>query len=84
MIKTTNEHHAHKVMEMMIRGGKSYNRESLLAEIRSTFGEEARFCACSVSGMDADALIDFLNMKGKFSGTADNFRFDPGRMCQGH
>ena len=84
MMIETNERHAHEVMEMMIRGGKHYNRESLAEEIRATFGEGATFYACSASGMSPEQLIDFLAMKGKFSGTEESFTFDSGRMCQGH
>lgn len=78
------ERHAHEVMEMMLASGKAYNRASLAAEIRSNFGDKATFYACSAKGMSPEQLIDFLAMKGKFSGTEQSFVFDPGQMCQGH
>jgi probable metal-binding protein len=78
------ERHAHEVMEMMITSGKSYNRESLAAEIREKFGVETKFHTCSMNGMSPEELIEFLAQKGKFSGSEDSFIFDPGRMCQGH
>jgi len=84
METVTEERHAHEVMEMMLRSGKAYSRESLAAEIRENFGPNVTFYACSASGMSPEQLIDFLAMKGKFSGTEMSFIFDPARMCQGH
>ena len=85
MIETAmEERHAHEVMEMMLASGKSYNRASLAAEIRARFGAKTTFYACSAKGMTAEQLVDFLAMKGKFTGTENNFVFDPGRMCTGH
>ncbi|MEX0320684.1 MAG: YecH family metal-binding protein [Puniceicoccaceae bacterium] len=79
-----SERHAHEVMEMMVRSGKRYNRESLAAEIRETFGAATTFYTCSAEGLAAEELIEFLAAKGKFFGTEDSFVFDTGMMCQGH
>ena len=78
------ERHAHEVMEMMITSGKAYSRESLAEEIRAKFGETVSFYTCSANGLSPEQLIEFLSMKGKFSGTEESFVFDSGRMCQGH
>jgi probable metal-binding protein len=80
----TSEVHAHAVMEMMVSGGKRYSRASLLEEIAGKFGEGAKFYACCADGMSAGELIEFLEAKGKFSGPADAFCFDPGEVCSGH
>jgi probable metal-binding protein len=71
-------------MEMMISSGKDYSRTSLAAAIREKFGEGVTFYTCSASGLSPEGLIEFLAMKGKFSGTEEAFAFNPGRMCQGH
>jgi probable metal-binding protein len=80
----TEEVHAHAVMEMMVSSGKRWSGESLLAAIEEKFGEGARFYACTADGMSGAELIEFLEGKGKFSGPADSFIFDHGRMCSGH
>ena len=72
------EQHAHEVMEMMITGGKTYSRASLAEAIREKFGEGATFYTCSASGLDVEDLIEFLAMKGKFSGPEEAFVFDSG------
>ena len=79
-----SERHAHVVMEMMVKSGNRYNRESLAAEIRGTFGESTTFYTCSAQGLTAEGLIEFLAAKGKFFGPTDSFVFDTGMMCQGH
>lgn len=76
--------HAHKVMEMMVSSGRRWDRGSLEKAIEGKFGEGTRFYTCSAEGLSAGELIEFLEAKGKFSGPADAFVFDPGRMCQGH
>ncbi len=78
------ERHAHEVMEMMVASGKAYSRKSLAEEIREKFGEGVSFYTCSANGLSPEQLIEFLAMKGKFSGTEESFVFDSGRMCQGH
>ena len=84
MESMATEHHGHEVMEMMMASGRSYSRASLAAEIRRVFGDQARFHTCSASGMGPEELIEFLAERGKFSGTDQEFVFNPGSMCQGH
>lgn len=79
---TQNEEiHGHAVMDMMMKSGKTYSRDSLRTEIHETFGETARFYTCSAQGLDTDGLMDFLDSRGKFSGTSDAFQFASGAHC---
>ena len=60
-MRTSNEDiHGHEVMRMMMESGKVYDEKSLEAAIHEKFGESARFCTCSASGMTARQLIEFL------------------------
>ena len=49
--------HAHEVMHMMLEQGGVFSRESLTRAITEHFGKEARFCSCSASGMDINAVL---------------------------
>lgn len=75
------EIHGHEVMDMMIKSGKKYSRNSLRTEIHETFGKTTLFFACSAQGLDADGLIDFLDSKNKFSGTPDSFQLASSTHC---
>ncbi|CAA6676978.1 MULTISPECIES: YecH family metal-binding protein [unclassified Lentimonas] len=75
------EAHVHEVLEMMEADNGVYSRETLRAAINSKFGEATRFRSCSESGMDANGVIDFLDSRGKFTGTAEAFSFDTTRRC---
>ena len=77
------EAHVHEVLEMMEADNGVYSRETLCAAINAKFGEGTRFRSCSANGMDANAVIDFLDSRGKFTGMADAFSFDTGQRC-GH
>lgn len=78
-----NQVHAHDVLDMMAASARPYSRESLIAALAGKFGADVRFHTCSASGMTADALIDFLDARGKFSGTPESFVLDTSRSC-GH
>ncbi len=57
--------HGHDVLHMM--EGNSYEtKEDLVKAIIEHFGEEERFHTCSVDGMNAEELVDFLTERGKF------------------
>ena len=57
--------HGHDVLHMM--EGNSYEtKEDLVKAIIDHFGEEERFHTCSVDGMNAEELVDFLTERGKF------------------
>ncbi len=58
--------HGHEVMQMMLRSGNAYTKDSLRTAIHKNFGINAKFYTCSAENMTADELIDFLNARGKF------------------
>ncbi len=73
--------HGHEVMQMMMRSGKAYTRESLRAAIIEEFGPDARFYTCSADSMTADELIAFLQARGKFVEAPGGITTEPGKMC---
>lgn len=73
--------HGHEVMEMMATAGKSYTRGSLRADIIEKFGESTRFHTCSAEDLNADGIIDFLESKGKFTGSTESFTFEEQNRC---
>lgn len=74
--------HGHEVMHMMLELGGSFSKASLKQAIVSRFGSEARFHTCSAQDMDADALIAFLESKGKFVAQETGFTTAADRICQ--
>jgi probable metal-binding protein len=75
------EAHVHEVLEMMEAANGTYSRETLCVAINEKFGADTRFRSCSANGMDANDVINFLDSRGKFTGTADAFSFDTSRRC---
>lgn len=73
--------HAHEILKMMIRTGKTYTNESLSDEIVEVFGEEATFHTCSGRGLDAYDIVQHLWMKGKFTGNPEAFVFLQESRC---
>ncbi len=73
--------HGHDVLHMM--EGNSYStKESLVKAIVDKFGTEERFHTCSVEGMTAEELVDFLEEKGKFMpSNSDEFTVDASKIC---
>ena len=59
----------------------AFSRESLAQAIIERFGADARFCSCSASGMDVEAVITFLESRGKFVAREDGFNTDRNRIC---
>ena len=76
-----NHIHGHAVMEMMVRSGKSYTRNSLRDDIHNQFGADTRFFTCSAEGMNADELITFLEGKGKFVDHESGFSTLKEKIC---
>lgn len=74
--------HGHEVIEMMVRSGEAYSRNSLRAKIIEQFGSEARFFTCSDEGMTAEGLIQFLENRGKFHPVEDGFNINPDNVCK--
>lgn len=73
--------HGHEVMEMMLEEGGHFTRSSLREAIEVRFGADARFHTCSVSEMDAEALIDFLAKRGKFIESEQGFQTRADKIC---
>lgn len=73
--------HAHEVMHMMLENSGGFTRETLAQAIVERFGADARFHACSASGMDVEAVIDFLEIRGKFVAADGGFNTAPDRIC---
>lgn len=74
--------HGHDVLHMM--EGNSYaTREELVKAIIEKFGTEERFHTCSVSDMDAEQLVDFLEHRGKFMPAGEEgFIVDETKICK--
>ena len=77
------EAHVHEVLEMMEAANGTYSRETLCAALIEKFGADTQFHSCSAKGMNANDVVDFLDSRGKFTGTADAFSFDTSQRC-GH
>ncbi|MAT73166.1 MAG: hypothetical protein CMJ58_27080 [Planctomycetaceae bacterium] len=77
----TQEVHGHEVMRMMVESGQAYDADSLEAAIHQRFGEAARFCTCSASGMTARELIAFLQQRGKFVPSGEGFSTEASKIC---
>jgi probable metal-binding protein len=73
--------HAHEVMQMMLEQDEVFSRESLTQAIIERFGAAAKFCSCSASGMEVDAVIDFLESRGKFVARDDGFNTAQDKIC---
>lgn len=73
--------HAHEVMHMMLEHDGGFSRESLAEAIMERFGADARFHACSAEGMDVNAVIDFLERRGKFVLKGTGFNTAQDKIC---
>ena len=81
MSTSSEEIHGHEVMRMMLESDDGYDEAGLEAAIHARFGEQARFCTCSASGMTAKQLIEFLSARGKFVPSGEGFSTDPTKIC---
>lgn len=73
--------HAHEVMRMMLELDTDFSRESLNRAITERFGANAKFHSCSQAGMGVNAVIDFLESRGKFVTRADGFNTAQDKIC---
>ena len=73
--------HAHEVMHMMLELNRDFSRETLAQAIVDRFGADARFCSCSADNMDVDAVIAFLESRGKFVAREDGFNTAADKIC---
>ena len=60
--------HGHELMRWLGANGP-LSREELLEGARKEFGD-ARFHTCSLEGLTADGLVDFLLEKGKIGSSS--------------
>lgn len=66
----------------MMEGNSYATKEALVEAIEERFGTEERFHTCSVDGMTAAELVDFLEGKGKFMPAgAEDFTVDSSKIC---
>ena len=75
------EIHAHEVMRMMLEQNSDFSRESLSQAIIERFGADAKFHSCSQADMDVQAVIDFLESRGKFVARPDGFNTAQDKIC---
>ena len=75
------EIHAHEVMHLMLELDTEFSRDSLARAIIVRFGADAKFHSCSEAGMDVNAVIDFLESRGKFVARADGFNTAQDKIC---
>lgn len=63
--------------------GQSYTtRESLVEAIEARFGKQEQFYTCSVEGLSAAELVDFLEARGKFMPASQaGFTVDASKIC---
>ncbi len=61
-----NNLHIHEVLRDLMQTNKTFeNKDEFISYVKQTFGEDARFFACSAEEMDAEAAYEFLIYKGK-------------------
>lgn len=73
--------HAHEVMRMMLEQDGVFSRESLVQAITRKFGDGATFCSCSAANMDVQAVVDFLESRGKFIAQENGFNTAQDKIC---
>ena len=73
--------HGHEILHMM-EGNTYQNKESLVEAIVERFGPAETFHTCSVEGLDAKQIVDFLADRGKFMPTTDGgFTVNVAKIC---
>lgn len=73
--------HGHAVMEMMLEQQQGFTKASLIETINTKYGTDARFHTCSAKDLDAAALVDLLESRGKFVAKEDGFNTDSSLIC---
>jgi probable metal-binding protein len=81
LVPDMTDTHAHEVMHMMLEHDGVFSRDSLAQAIIERFGVDARFCSCSAAGMDVNAVIEFLESRGKFVARDKGFNTAQDRIC---
>ncbi|CAD6365264.1 putative metal-binding protein [Shewanella putrefaciens] len=73
--------HGHDVMALMVAHGDAILKSELISLMAQTFGESVRYHTCSIEGLTASELIDFLVTKGKCQETLQGMTVVAGRQC---
>ena len=73
--------HVHEVLQMMAAAETGFTRASLARAIVDRFGGDARFTTCTSRGLTPDALVDFIEARGKLTGPEDALRLDRSKSC---
>lgn len=74
--------HGHEVIQMMLQSGKAYTQATLVADIVTTFGPDARFFTCSAENLTPEGIVAFLQAKGKFVPCQEGFQTSADLMCK--
>jgi probable metal-binding protein len=74
--------HGHEVLDMIAEAERPFSRAELIAEIESEFGPDARYHTCSIEGLSAAELVEFLVSRGKLHGDDEGLSLDPSKICQ--
>ena len=69
-------------MEMMLAADKVYTKDTLVADIIAKFGADARFHTCSAEDLTAEALVAFLDARGKLVQRPGGFQTSADVMCR--
>ncbi|MEZ9652371.1 YecH family metal-binding protein [Vibrio lentus] len=75
----TTEIHAHKVLNLLSE--KPLTREELTQELAQTYGAEARFHTCKLSGLGLDGLLKFFLKMEKVVVVDDKLCTNHERVC---
>ncbi|MCC5838905.1 MAG: YecH family protein [Opitutales bacterium] len=73
--------HAHEALAFIDTNAGRYDAQTLPDAIRSAFGAEARFHACSATGMSPEALLAFLLQKEKIVLHGGRFHLNRANIC---
>ena len=74
--------HGHEVINMMLASGRTYTKDSLIADIITQFGADTRFQTCAAEGLTAEGLVDFLEARGKFVPQEGGFQTSESLKCK--
>jgi probable metal-binding protein len=73
--------HGHTVMQFMLQSEQGFNKASLKLAIENEFGAQAKFHTCSKKDMNSEGIISFLESKGKFVGSSNDFNTHAEKIC---
>lgn len=80
-IPTEESVHGHDVIAMIVESGRPWQRAELESKINLRWGSRAKFHTCSMEGMNASELIQFLAAHGKFIESDLGVTMDASKVC---